>query len=233
MYLSKFLLNKISSTSDYNVSSVSFLDIPFFFNDRSRTFYRFEASILNFHVEPLLKNFALTWGLNFKFTFKILMSMFFVQPSQRLIGTVNSPKFYTYLFANSFFNRGSANFKNMGNSFLTSKNSFYSGSSFYKPGYDILLQQLYNFPVYLTDQAIDIRLSINRFNTVTYSGYQTIDNFVSTYNSSLSSFDLNNSIGVISKIKFPVQNYVLIGSSSKTTSFFVSSFDNSLLYDTY
>lgn len=45
-----------SKTGDNISQLVSFLDIPFFFNNRLGSFYRFEASIYNYTDEPVLKN---------------------------------------------------------------------------------------------------------------------------------------------------------------------------------
>lgn len=52
--------SKPNTTLSTHIFSNSQLDIPFFFNGRSGTFYRFESSIYNFSEDPLLKNFVLT-----------------------------------------------------------------------------------------------------------------------------------------------------------------------------
>jgi len=50
---------KIKSSTTYtghHNSQISFLDIPFFFNDRQGSFYRYEAFIYNYGLEHALKN---------------------------------------------------------------------------------------------------------------------------------------------------------------------------------
>jgi len=218
MYLNKKITKSINSIN-------FFYDIPFFFNNYQGSFYRYEASISHFEEHPILKKKILTFGLNFKFNFKILMSMFFGPVSEELFGKTSTSILYIYLFKNSFRTQGFNKIKNFSKLELFS----YSSINMY---YEAVMNNLCNFSNNLSDQCLEVRLPLYRFNKITYSGYYNIDAFVSSYDTASIHSDFYNSIGFISSLTSSSQNFFLVGVHALTFSFFVSSFDNSMLFDT-
>lgn len=76
-------------------NSVS-LDLPFFFNNKDGSFYRFEGTIYNYLKESALKNYSLEVSLNPKSNFKVLRNLFFGAFHATIDKMSSPPLFYSY-----------------------------------------------------------------------------------------------------------------------------------------
>lgn len=154
---------------------LSFLELPFFFDNELSNFYRFEASAYNFNYELIYRNFSVDLNLGLKVKTKLLMSMFMKLPSAKsLFDKKFSPR-TTFLLNNGFFIKSNRVSKE--NSTVLNKDYFNISSN------KLSSKNFYNISYELSDISLDLLSSYNKFNRISNINMYDIDTFISTFNS--------------------------------------------------
>lgn len=221
-----------SITSNSSTTMVKALplvfEIPFFFNNYQGSYYRYEASVANFVQEGLLKRFVLTMSLDFKFNFKVLMSLLYVTPKAKSFNTRRLTYKTAFLFRNSLNQRS---FKFTCNTGKLLNWCFFNNGQFKTTLYDSVLTNLYKIDHQLSEACLELRLPSNRYNKLIQANFFNVDNFIASFNSALPFFDISKSIGILTGLTAKKGSFILVGPNAVTTSFFVNSFDKSTMFD--
>jgi len=220
--LSYSYINSSFSTGDTNSVS-SILDIPFFFNSRFGSKYRYEAIVRSIIREPYLKDYALDFSFNLKNNFKLLKSVSFFYDDP-LITQSRKPSYsWSYLFSDSFRNVSFDLLYNFGPLFSEDLDTHQSRGYFSKA---LQVGSVYDNLINLSDLCLELNLFSNKLTNVLFTKTFSVDNFVSSYDSlsSFSTFETSNSF--LANIKIPRLSFVLKGSVVRSLTFFTTSVDD-------
>ena len=185
---------------------LSYLELPFFFDSKLNNFYRFEGSIYNFTYETTYRNFSVDVNLGLKVKTKLLISMF-LQPNQpQLVDRKITPQ-YSFLFNNGF-----SFAKHMGEYPISSFNDYFP----------TLTKEQANFIYPLSDFAMEVASSRNRFNRVAKANLNDLDTFISTFNPNWDNLNVYLSHR---SLNFS-NNLAVVNDNLRTFSFLVASLDS-------
>lgn len=212
-------INYLKNTNKLNFSNferfnkvLSFLELPFFFDNDSNKFYRFEGSIYNFNYEITYRNFSVDVNLGLKVKTKLLMSLFMQLPSatHKLERKYSSKT--SFLLKNGFFSvklpKTSLKFSRSNDYFSLSNN-------------DALYKKLFNVSMELSDISINLLAPRNKFNRAVELNMFDVDTFISTVNSNW--VNINNLD--ITSYKTSIRSLTVVNDSLRTFSFLISSLD--------
>lgn len=210
------IFNNIRNTESFEFSDserfnrvLSFLELPFFFDNELYNFYRFEASAYNFNYELIYRNFSVDLNLGLKVKTKLLMSMFMKLPSNKTLFDKKFSTRTTFLLNNSFF---------LQQVNLLKKNDIKFSNDYFNISLNTLsLKNFYNISYELSDISLDLLSSHNKFNRVSNINMYDVDTFISTFNYNWFSFQNDN---------YSLSNIVVVNDNLRTFSFLVSSLDS-------